>query len=101
MKAVSSTVAWLRSRKAPPASSKTLTATTATFAFVFLYMFNIQASMTSPMAPPMVTAMNTRLWLKRMWLQSHDPTNITQYMTTMAVRSMAANRRYIFPEPCP
>ena len=43
----------------------------------------------------MVSAMNTRLSLKRMWLHSHEPTNMTQYMTTMAVRIIAANRRYI------
>ncbi|MCZ7538001.1 MAG: hypothetical protein M5T61_20095 [Acidimicrobiia bacterium] len=35
-----------------------------------LYMFNIQASMTKPMVPPMVMAMKTRLWLKRTWLSS-------------------------------
>ena len=65
MNAVSPTVTWLRSRATPPARSSTLTATTAMFAFAFLYMFSIQASMISPIVPPMVTAMKTRLWLNR------------------------------------
>ena len=58
-----------------------------------LYMFNIQPSMTKPMVPPMVMAMKTRLWLKRTWLSSHDPVNITKYMSTIDVRIMAPNRR--------
>ena len=64
--------------------------------FVLLYMPSIQASMTRPMVPPIVIAMKMRLWLKRMWLHSQEPTNITQYITTMPVRIIAANRRYIF-----
>gem|GEM_PF-5476847 len=58
-------------------------------------MLSIQPSMISPMVPPMVRAMKTRLWLKRTWPHSQEPTNITQYMTTMAVRIIAANRRYM------
>ncbi|WP_236828099.1 hypothetical protein [Blastococcus sp. MG754426] len=64
--------------------------------FMFLYMLSIQPSMTSPMVPPMVSAMNTRLSLNSTWLHSHVPANIVQYMTTMDVVIIAAKRRYIF-----
>jgi hypothetical protein len=102
MNAVSSTVVWLRSRATPPANTSRLITTMAKLAFVFLYMLSIHASMTRPMVPPMVSAMKTRLWLKRTWSSSQALTNIVQYMTTMAVRIIAPNRRYIpMPrDPC-
>ena len=40
--------------------------------------------------------MNMRLWLQRTWLHCHELTNITTYITPMAVTIIAANRRYIF-----
>jgi hypothetical protein len=92
---MSSTVAWLRSRNTPPASRSRLAVTTAMFALRLLYMFSIQAIMTRPMAPPMVSAMKTRLSLNMTWSHRHVPTYITAYITTIAVPIIAAKRRYI------
>ncbi len=66
------------------------------FTFMLRNMFSIHPSITRPMAPPMVSAMNMRLSLQRICHHSQVLTNITAYMTTMAVRIIAPNRRYIF-----
>lgn len=58
-------------------------------------MPNMNPSMTTAIMAPISSAMKTRCSLQRIWASSKVFRYVTAYMTAMAVRIMAPNRKYI------